>query len=102
MVDPISGLGSSQPIQGPNSISSSSEGSSSNVSFEKILRESIRDVDKLQHDANTSLEDLSINKTESVAEVMTAVEKADIAFRTLMQVRNKLVEAYEELLRIRV
>ena len=102
MVDPISGLGSSQPIQGPNPISPASEGSSSNVSFEKILRESIRDVDKLQHDANTSLEDLSINKTESVAEVMTAVEKADIAFRTLMQVRNKLVEAYEELLRIRV
>jgi len=33
---------------------------------------------------------------------MTAVEKADIAFRTLMKVRNKLVDAYEELVRMRV
>lgn len=72
------------------------------ASFEDVLRSSIQDVDKLQHDATEAIHKMSTGKADSVAEVMTAVEKADIAFRTLMQVRNKLVDAYEELLRIRI
>lgn len=103
MVDPIGGVGGPRPIQGLEPLTGPTGPSGkSQVKFEDVLRDSIRDVDRLQHAASDSLEDLSIQKTESVAEVMTAVEKADIAFRTLMQVRNKLVEAYEELLRIRV
>jgi flagellar hook-basal body complex protein FliE len=70
--------------------------------FEAFLRESIASADQLQHDAAAAVESLSAGETDRVTEVMTAVEKADIAFRTLMQVRNKLVDAYEELLRLRL
>ena len=72
------------------------------ASFEDVLRDSIQNVDKLQHDASEAVQSLEIGEAESYAEVMTAVEKADIAFNMLMEVRNKLVSAYEELLRIRI
>lgn len=77
-------------------------GESSGVSFQEVLRDSIRDVDRLQTDAETAIKKMSVGESESAVEVMTAVEKADIAFRTLMKVRNKLVDAYEELVRMRV
>ena len=70
-------------------------------SFQDVLLDSIRDVDRLQTDAASAVSSAAVGETESVAEVMTAVEKADLAFRTLMQVRTKLVDAYEELMRMR-
>ena len=53
-------------------------------------------------DADSAVQELVQGKTENVSEVLTAVEKADLAFRALMQVRNKLIEAYEEINRLRV
>ena len=104
MVDPIGPLKGLEPLSGASAqpAGAGTPGATDGPRFEDVLRESIQDVNKLQSAADQALEDLSVNKVESVAEVMTAVEKADIAFRTLMQVRNKLVDAYQELLRIRV
>ena len=70
-------------------------------SFRDVLLDSIRSVDRLQTDAESAIKSVAVGEAESVAEVMTAVEKADLAFRTLMQVRTKLVDAYEELMRLR-
>jgi len=71
-------------------------------SFGDLLLDSIQEADRLQHSADAAIQGLATGKVENVAEVMTAVEKADLAFRTLMQVRNKLVDAYEELMRLRI
>ena len=81
--------------------SKESSEASSKVDFQEVLRSSIRNVDQLQTDAESAIQKMAVGENDSVAEVMTAVEKADLAFRTLMQVRNKLVDAYEELLRMR-
>ena len=70
-------------------------------SFQNVLLDSIRNVDRLQTDAESAIKSVAVGEAESVAEVMTAVEKADLAFRTLMQIRTKLVDAYEELMRLR-
>ena len=85
----------------PGASSTSSASDADAVSFEDVLRDSIKNVDKLQSDASEAIQKVSTGDADSVAEVMTAVEKADIAFRSLMQIRNKLVDAYEELLRKR-
>jgi len=71
-------------------------------SFGDILLDSIREADRLQDSADQAIQGLAAGTTDDVAGVMTAVEKADLAFRTLMQVRNKLVDAYEELMRLRI
>lgn len=71
-------------------------------SFADLLANSIKEVNALQHDADQAIQDLTVGKTENVTEVLTAVEKADLAFRALMQIRNKLVDAYEEIQRLRI
>ncbi len=71
-------------------------------SFAELLGDSIREVNALQKDADRAIRDLTVGKSENVTEVLTAVEKADLAFRALMQVRNKLIDAYDEINRLRV
>ncbi|OPZ96084.1 MAG: flagellar hook-basal body protein FliE [Planctomycetes bacterium ADurb.Bin412] len=70
--------------------------------FKSVLMESIDEVNRLQTEADTARINLATGKTENVAEVFTAVKKADLAFQTLMQIRNKLMDAYDEIKQMRV
>ena len=56
----------------------------------------------MQQDANKAMEAFSTGGDVTPAEVLTAVQKADLAFRMMMQIRNKLVAAYQEVQNIRV
>jgi flagellar hook-basal body complex protein FliE len=71
-------------------------------SFKDVLMENIQQVNRLQRDAETAIEDLHTGKRTDVDQVLIAKQKADLAFQTLLQVRNKLVAAYEELKQMRV
>ena len=75
---------------------------SSGASFADTLKQSIDEVSKLQQDASKAVEDLATGKTEDVTGVMTAMEKSDLAFKTLLAIRAKLMEAYEEIKNIPV
>ena len=72
------------------------------VSFADTLSESLNKVNDLQKEADKAIEDFAIGKTRNIHETMIAVNKADIAFRLTMQVRNKIVEAYQEVMRTQV
>ena len=67
------------------------------ASFSDLLKNSIEEVAKLQSDASQAVEALATGKTENVTGVMTAMEKSDLAFKTLLSIRGKLMEAYEEI-----
>ena len=56
----------------------------------------------MQQDANQAVEAFATGGDVNPAEVLTAVQKADMAFRMMMQVRNKLVQAYQDVQDIRV
>lgn len=56
----------------------------------------------MQQDATVQINDLLTGGDVNQAEVFTAVQKADMAFRMLVQVRNKLMAAYEEINNIRI
>ena len=64
--------------------------------------DSIQEVNSMQQAADQAVEKLATGGDVNPAEVLTAVQKADIAFRMMMQIRNKMVEAYEEVQAIRV
>ena len=81
---------------------SGSVGGAGGASFSDMLKESINEVAKLQQDASQAVEDLLTQKTENVTGVMTAMEKADLAFKTLLAIRGKLMHAYEEIKNIAV
>lgn len=70
--------------------------------FHELLLRSIEQVNAMQHEANRAVEALAAGEELSPAEVLIAVQKADLAFRLMMQIRNKLVQVYQELQNIRV
>ena len=74
----------------------------SGPSFKDVLMENIKKVNELQQDAEHAIEDLASGRRDDVAGVLIAKQKADLAFQMLQQVRNKLVDAYEEIKQMRV
>ena len=77
-------------------------GSAGGPSFADVLKNSIEEVAKLQNDASQAVDALATGKTENVTGVMTAMEKSDLAFKTLLAIRSKLMDAYEEIKNISV
>lgn len=71
-------------------------------SFTEMLVESISKVNNLQSEANSAIEQLASGKTNNIHETMLAVEKADIAFKTMNQIRSKVIDAYKEIMRMQV
>lgn len=71
-------------------------------SFKEVLADSIGEVQRLQSDADMTIKKLVSGEIKDVTEVMVAVEKADVSFQTMMAVRNKIVAAYEEIMRMQV
>lgn len=70
--------------------------------FGEMLKESLNEVNKAQLDADRSIEDLATGKNTNIHETMIAVSKADLAFRMTVQVRNKVIDAYQEVMRMNV
>ena len=72
-------------------------GATGGASFADTLKNSIDEVSRLQQDASDAVNNLMTGQTENVNGVMTAVEKSDLAFKTLLAIRSKLMDAYEEI-----
>lgn len=79
-----------------------SVGSTGDVSFADTLKNAISQVNELQQVSNKKMQDLSVGRTDNVADVMITAEKADIAMRVMVQVRNKVIDAYNEIMRMQV
>lgn len=73
-----------------------------NGSFADTLKDAIEGVNKLQKDADKKMQDLATGRTENVADVMIATEKADIALKLMVSVRNKIIDAYQEIMKMQV
>jgi len=72
------------------------------VSFKDMLAGALAEVRNLQVEADNTIKKLAAGEITDVTEAMVAVEKADLAFQTMMTVRNKVVTAYEEIMRMQV
>lgn len=70
--------------------------------FKNFLLESIEQVNNMQADADKAVETMMTGGDVNPAEVLTAVQKADLTFRMMMQIRNKLVSAYQEIKDVRI
>lgn len=70
--------------------------------FSESLKESLNEVNQLQKTAGASITDLTTGKDQELHQTMIAIEKADVSFRLMMQVRNKILSAYEEISRMQL
>ncbi len=70
--------------------------------FGQLLKDSIDRVNKLQKEAESAIEGLATGELKNVHDAMIAIEKANVSFNLMLQVRNKLVQAYEEIMRMQI
>lgn len=71
-------------------------------SFGEVLADTVGEVQRLQDEADVTIKKLVAGEITDVTDAMMAVEKADVSFQTMMAVRNKVVAAYEEIMRMQV
>jgi flagellar hook-basal body complex protein FliE len=67
--------------------------------FGDLLQSSLERVGRLQNDADRAVEDLTLGRQTDIHSTLIAVEKAGIALELALQIRNKLLNAYETLMR---
>lgn len=74
----------------------------SGTSFQEILTSTVGEVQRLQSEADQSIRQLVAGEVTDVTEAMVAIQQADLSFQSMMAVRNKIVQAYEEVMRMQV
>jgi flagellar hook-basal body complex protein FliE len=70
--------------------------------FGDMLQQAVSEITQLQNNADKAINRVQLGQSGSIHDAMIALEKADISFRTMMQVRNKILEAYQEIMRMQV
>jgi flagellar hook-basal body complex protein FliE len=71
-------------------------------SFGKVLTNKIEEINKLKLDADDAIAKVEFSGSGSIHEAIIAMEKASISFKTMLEVRNKMLEAYQEVMRMQV
>ncbi len=92
-IDGVNATGLADPIKGPAKADSS---------FVDTLKDSIKRVGELEKEADKEVEKLAKMESDDVTSTMMAIEKADLTFQLMMQVRNKIIDAYQEIMRMQV
>lgn len=92
----------SRPSLDPRPGQGIAPGGAGGPSFKDVLADAVTEVQQLQTDADTAIKQLVSGEVKDVTEAMVAIEKADVSFQTMMAVRNKIVAAYEEVMRMQV
>ena len=100
MTDPLGLIGGANNAGMPQRTQQS--GQAEGPGFKDVLMKNIEQVNELQQDAEKAIEDLTTGRRDDIANVMIAKNKADLAFQMLVEVRNKMTDAYEEIKQMRV
>ncbi len=93
------GISGDQLIQVPKNTSTDS---ASGASFADTLNQAIGKVNQLHQESDKGIQNLATGRSDNIADVMIAAEKADIALKVMVQVRNKIIDAYQEMMRMQV
>jgi flagellar hook-basal body complex protein FliE len=97
MIDGISGVGPSnvQKLQQDKTLKKAPD-------FAEILKEALDKVNQVQKNAEQMASDFALGKISNIHEVIIEAEKATIALRLTTEVRNRIVEAYREIMRMQL
>lgn len=103
MANPIHSVGGLGPVNPVAKVQPAQEsGRASESGFKDLLLKNLEEVNRLQTEADAGVQKLLTGETDNVAEVFAAASKAGIAFDLLMEVRNKLQDAYRDIQQMRV
>lgn len=80
-----------------DSFSNSGSAKTGTTSFADTFGEFFKEVNQAQQDASNATQKLATGEMDNIGGVVNALEKSDLALKTLMAIRTKLLDAYEEL-----
>lgn len=86
-----------QPEALPKPTSEASE-----TPFSDYVKRSLDDVNRQMLTADQAIDDLATGKNQDIHNTMIAMQKAEISFELVMQIRNKLMDAYDEIRRMSI
>jgi len=91
-----------KPVEFPgNSARKANFENNNGIDFKNVLKSAINNVNNLQSEADNAIVKLHMEKG-SLHETLIAMEKASLSFQTIVQIRNKVVDAYQEVMRMQV
>ena len=107
------------PVGGPSSIAASSttplaapktgaglggvgKASGAGDAFSSLLEGVVQQANQQQHQANAQIDSLVAGKTDNIQDVVMSMAKADLTFQLVLEMRNKLMDAYQEIMRMQV
>ncbi len=91
-----------QPNVGEASGPAGTQEAGKSGSFFEQLEKSMSEVNADQLQADTSIKELVAGKSKNIHETMLQIQKAELSLKAMMQVRNKMLEAYKEIIRMQV
>jgi len=77
-------------------------GQKGSLSFDTAIKDALKDVSEVQNKAEKAIEDFSKGNVQDIHTVVLAMEKADMSMQTLLQVRTKLLNAYNTIMSMQV
>ncbi len=72
------------------------------ASFGSLVNDMLQQANQQQLQADASIGDLVTGQTENVDDVVLSVVKADLAFRMVLEIRNRLMQSYQEVMRMQI
>lgn len=97
-ISPLSGIQPAQWPQGPSPVESPKK----QAHFGDVLKSAVDTIDADQREAGSAVQDLLRGRSDNVMPVIRSVAKADMSFKLLMGVRNKMIEAYKQTMNMQV
>ncbi len=99
---PIPSLSKTLPVPSPQPVSIGQAIDNNSQNFGSTLSQIIDSVNTAQIEGDSAITSLQAGKTENLHEVMIKMEEADLSMRTMVQLRNKVLSAYQEIMRIQI
>jgi flagellar hook-basal body complex protein FliE len=101
-IDKINPVGPLREADGLARVGQPVQGSKDVPSFKDTMKSFLEDVNGLQKKADESMQKMAAGEINDVHQVMASVEEANVAFNMMMEIRNKVMDAYQEVMRIRL
>jgi flagellar hook-basal body complex protein FliE len=102
MIDKIAPLTKFSPVADPTPVQVPASEQQGGGAFHGVLRDAIASINDIQQGANQAVEALATGQSQNIHQAMIALQQADISFQLMMQIRNKLITAYEEIQRMQI
>jgi flagellar hook-basal body complex protein FliE len=101
-VDPITSINSISNLTSPQGVGSSDQVGTAFNDFGDVLSNAINTLSHKENTANQAISSLAAGEDIELHQVMIAMQEADISFQLALQVRNKIISAYQEIMRMQV